>query len=169
MNISLRPVAAADAALVCELFATSFVATFGHLYAPEDLAIFMAEVTPAVFAREIADPDFRFQLADIDGEAAGFAKVAPPGLPGWSPAATRELRQLYVLDRFTGTGVGPALMDWVVADAKAGGARHLQLSVYTDNHRARRFYEKRGFEVIGPYKFMVGNHADEDLIMRAKL
>lgn len=169
MNLVLREVTTDDAVLVCALFSTSFVATFGTLYAPEDLAIFMADVTPEAFAREIADPGFRFQLAEIDGEAAGFAKVAPPGLPGWSPAATRELRQLYVLDRFTGTGVGPALMDWVVADAIAGGARHLQLSVFTDNHRARRFYDKRGFEVIGPYGFMVGNHADEDIIMRAAL
>ncbi len=169
MTLSLRPVVTEDAALVCDLFATSFTATFGHLYPPEDLAIFMAELTPAAFAREIADPAFRFQLAMVDGQAAGFAKVAPLGLPGWSPAATRELRQLYVLDRFTGTGVGPALMEWVVADAKAGGARHLQLSVFTDNPRARRFYEKRGFEVIGPYKFMVGNHADEDIIMRIAL
>jgi GNAT superfamily N-acetyltransferase len=169
MTLSLRPVVADDAFLVCELFATSFVATFGHLYPPEDLAIFMAEVTPAAFAREIADPAFRFHLAMVDGQAAGFAKVAPPGLPGWSPAATRELRQLYVLDRFTGIGVGGALMELVMADAKAGGARHLQLSVYIENQRARQFYEKRGFGVIGPYQFMVGNHADEDVIMRAKL
>ncbi|MEO5640514.1 MAG: GNAT family N-acetyltransferase [Sphingomicrobium sp.] len=169
MSMILRDVTVAEAALVCDLFRTSFVATFGPLYAPDDLAIFMAEVTPAAFAREIADPDFRFQLAMVDGEPAGFAKVAPPGLPGFTPADSRELRQLYVLDRFTGIGVGPALMDWVFEDAKSGGARHLQLSVYVDNHRAKRFYERRGFKLIGPYTFMVGNHADEDLIMRAKL
>lgn len=169
MTITLSPVTVDDAALVAELFATSFVETFGHLYAPENLALFMAELTPEAFAREIGDTGFRFQLAHIGSEVAGFAKVAPPGLPVHAPAATRELRQLYVLERFTGTGVGKALMDWVVADAKAGGARHLQLSVYIDNHRARRFYERRGFKLIGPYTFMVGNHADEDLIMRADL
>ena len=169
MTIALRDVTVDDAELVCDLFSTSFTATFAHLYAPEDLALFMSQVTTDAFAREIADPEFRLQLAEVDGEAAGFAKVAPPGLPGFTPAATRELRQLYVLDRFMGAGVGPALMDWVIADAKAGGARHLQLSVYVENARARRFYEKRGFRVIGPYKFMVGNHADEDFIMRVKL
>ena len=169
MTIALRDVTVDDAELVCDLFSTSFRATFAHLYAAEDLALFMSEVTPDAFVREIADPEFRLQLAEVDGVAAGFAKVAPPGLPGFTPAATRELRQLYVLDRFMGAGVGPALMDWVIADATAWGARHLQLSVYVDNVRARRFYEKRGFRVIGPYKFMVGNHADEDFIMRVKL
>ena len=169
MTIALRDVTVDDAEMVCDLFSTSFKATFAHLYAPEDLALFMSQVTTDAFVREIADPEFRLQLAEVDGEAAGFAKVAPPGLPGFTPAATRELRQLYVLDRFMGAGVGPALMDWVIADAKAWGARHLQLSVYVDNKRARRFYEQRGFRVIGPYKFMVGNHADEDVIMRVKL
>ena len=169
MTIILRDVTVDDAGLVCAVFTNGFKATFAHLYAPEDLALFMSQVTPDAFMREIADPEFRFQLAEVDGVAAGFAKVALPGLPGFTPAATRELRQLYVLDRFIGTGVGPALMDWVIADAKVWGARHLQLSVYVDNARARRFYEKRGFRVIGPYKFMVGNHADEDVIMRVKL
>ena len=45
-------------------------------------------------------------------------------------------------------------------------AKELVLSVYVDNHRARRFYERYGFEVVGKYDFMVGSHADEDLILR---
>jgi RimJ/RimL family protein N-acetyltransferase len=41
--------------------------------------------------------------------------------------------------------------------------------VYTDNPRARRVYERFGFELVGPYAFMVGNQADEDIIMRKRL
>ena len=52
----------------------------------------------------------------------------------------------------------------------AAAARQEQfLSVYVDNHRARRFYERYGFEEIGTYAFMVGNHADEDHLMRLVL
>ena len=57
-------------------------------------------------------------------------------------------------------------MKWVVQAAAARGARELILSVFVDNHRARRFYERYGFEVVGKYDFMVGSHADEDLILR---
>ena len=45
----------------------------------------------------------------------------------------------------------------------------LFLSVFTDNHRARRFYERYGFEAEGTYAFMVGTHADEDIVMRLTL
>jgi ribosomal protein S18 acetylase RimI-like enzyme len=46
---------------------------------------------------------------------------------------------------------------------------HIQLSVYIDNDRARRFYERYGFAAVGRYHFMVGAHADEDIVMRRTL
>jgi len=60
-------------------------------------------------------------------------------------------------------------MDWTFDLARARGARELYLTVFTDNHRAKAFYARYGFEAIGPYAFMVGNQADEDIIMRLKL
>jgi ribosomal protein S18 acetylase RimI-like enzyme len=57
-------------------------------------------------------------------------------------------------------------MDWVLDQAKSRGAHELYLTVYTDNHRAKRFYERYGFVAVGRYDFMVGNHADEDIIMK---
>jgi RimJ/RimL family protein N-acetyltransferase len=60
-------------------------------------------------------------------------------------------------------------MDWVIGEARARGAQELYLSVFTDNHRARRFYARYGFEEVGPYQFMVGTHADNDIILRLPL
>ena len=57
-------------------------------------------------------------------------------------------------------------MDWVLGTAASKAARHIQLSVYFDNHRARRFYERYGFHAVGRYDFMVGSHADEDIVLR---
>ena len=168
--MTLRDVAIADASMVADLFRASFVETFGNLYASEDLATFLASRTAADFAREIADPAFHFQLAaDDDGAPLGFIKLGPPDFPVETPPRTIELRQVYVLERATGQGIGALLMDWATDRGRASGASHLQLSVYIDNHRARRFYEKRGFTVIAAYRFMVGSHADEDVIMRLAL
>ena len=52
-----------------------------------------------------------------------------------------------------------------IDEAKRRGARQLYLTVYVDNQRARRFYDRYGFEAVGRYDFMVGSQADEDLIM----
>jgi len=170
MTATLTDASMADAATIAALFRASFTETFGHLYAPENLAAFLATKTAADFALELADPAFHFQLARVaDGTALGFVKLGPPDFPVETPPGTIELRQIYVLEAATGQGIGTMLMDWATAHARTLGASHLQLSVYIDNHRARRFYAKRGYIEIASYKFMVGNHADEDIIMRAAL
>jgi len=61
------------------------------------------------------------------------------------------------------------LSDWAIKEAQRQGFEELYLTVYVDNHRARRFYERYGFEAVGRYDFMVGSQADEDIIMRRAL
>ena len=79
------------------------------------------------------------------------------------------LDQLYVLKEHHGAGIAQALMDWALDETRRRGAERLYLTVYVDNHRARRFYDRYGFDAVGRYDFMVGSHADEDIIMRKML
>lgn len=158
-----------DSALVADLFARSFVETFGHLYARADLDYFLEGVTEQAFAAEIANADFAIRICELDGAAIAFAKLGPPSLPIDTPSGTLELRQIYVLAQWQGQGVAHQLYDWAETEARRRGAKHLQLTVYVDNHRARRFYDRRGFIAVGRYEFMVGNHADDDIVMRKLL
>src|SRR6478609_3756256 len=120
-------------------------------------------------AAELADPAFAIRVAEAGGELVGYAKLGPPHLPFEPRGEAAELRQLYVVEAMKGQGVARALIDWVIERARVRRADHLYLSVFTDNHRARRFYEKIGFEAEGTYRFMVGTHADEDVVMRLEL
>jgi GNAT superfamily N-acetyltransferase len=105
-----------------------------------------------------------------DGDRpAGYCKLGPPSLPFEVTGPTQELRQLYVLKPWHGAGIAAALMDWALDQARLRGAEQMFLSVFTDNHRARRFYARYGFEEVGTYHFMVGSHADDDIILRLKL
>lgn len=158
-----------DAALMSRLGKQTFVETFGHLYTPENLAAFLENHSEANWSDELGDPAFSIRIAEDSGAPAGFAKVGPPSLPFEVTGPTAELRQLYVLKPWHGQGVAHTLMDWVITEAKRRGAEQLFLSVFVDNHRARRFYERYGFEAVGTYDFMVGTHADLDIIMRKQL
>lgn len=155
-----------DAAAVAALFHRGFCDTFAHLYKPEDLAAFFARFTDAAWRAEFADPAYGFRLAEEGDAVAGFVKVGPVTLPVETERNAIELRQLYVLTPWQGTGIAPVLMAWALAEARRRGAEELYLTVFTDNHRAKRFYARYGFEAVGRYDFMVGNHADEDIIMR---
>ena len=160
----------ADGPELAAMAAASFTDTFGSLYAPANLAAFLdaafgAEGLPA----QLGDPAYCVRVARIDGAIVGYAKLGPVMFPGDWPADAIELHQLYLLAAAQGTGVGDALMAWALAAARAGGAREMILSVFVDNHRARRFYQRYGFVEIGRYAFMVGSHQDDDRIMRLVL
>lgn len=158
-----------DAEALSTLGKETFVETFGHLYTPENLAIFLENHAPARWAEQLADPAYAIRVAEAEGRLIAYAKLGPPSLPFTPQGHPIELRQLYVLKPWHGCGLAARLMDWTIAEARARGANELYLSVFTDNHRARRFYERYGFGFVQTYAFMVGNHADEDHIMRLAL
>ncbi len=150
-------------------FAPAFCDTFAHLYDPADLAAFLAGFTPEGWAAELNDPAYAFVVGEADGTVVGFAKLGPNKLPHVAPGALIELKQLYLLQAAHGTGIGRALMDWAVAEARLRGAERMALSVWSENMRAQAFYRRYGFEDRGPVTFMVGNHPDEDRVWEARL
>jgi GNAT superfamily N-acetyltransferase len=150
-----------DAALMANLGALSFTETFGHLYSPENLAAFLVNHEEGKWRAELADPCFAVRIAEDGDRPAGYCKLGPPSLPFEVARPTVELRQ--------GAGVARTMMEWALTEARRRGAEQMFLSVFTDNHRARRFYQRYGFEQVGTYHFMVGTHADDDLILRLRL
>lgn len=167
--MNFRDARSADLGAIDHVFRTSFCDTFAHLYSAEDLSSFLSKFTAEAWLSELDDPRFHFRLA-LDGERiVGFVKLGPSALPIDAGARAIELRQLYVLKAYHGSGLARPLMDWALEKARLSGAHQIYLTVYVDNHRAKRLYELYGFEAVGRYDFMVGNHADEDIIMRKAL
>jgi len=168
--IAYRPATPADAAELSAVATRAYVETFEGLYRQGDLDAFLpAAFGPAGLQGHLSHPAYIVQVA-TDGDAiVGFAKLGPIVFPGDWPAGAIELHQLYVVGSHLGEGIGPALMDWALATARAAGRTEMLLSVYVDNHRAKRFYQRRGFVDIGRFDFHVGATVDEDRLMRLVL
>lgn len=169
MSVTFRDAGPQDAAAIAELGARTFTETFGHLYTPENLAAFLANHSLERWRAELADPAFAVRIGEAGGEAVAYAKLGPPSLPFHPQGQPIELRQFYVLKPWQGAGAARELMQWVLEEARRRGADELYLSVFVDNDRARRFYQRYGFVAVGRYDFMVGSHADEDIVMRRSL
>lgn len=169
MTISYRSGTPDDAECIARLYAQSFSDTFAHLYRPADLAAFLDTRKASDFRPELESGDFHFCLAEDRGTLAGFIKLGPADLPVDTPAGTIELRQLYVLEPWHGAGVAASLMERGLQAARSAGVCHIQLNVYIDNHRAQRFYSRYGFIPVDRCTFMVGDHADEEVVMRLRL
>ncbi|CAM3302802.1 GNAT family N-acetyltransferase [Sphingomonas antarctica] len=80
-----------------------------------------------------------------------------------------ELKRIYALSRFHGSGIGTALMEYAVSAATESGARRLLLGVFAQNHRAIAFYRKKGFEQLATRKFNVGGTDYDDVVLARQL
>ena len=93
---------------------------------------------------EMAKPSVRYFVLRDGGEVTGFAIVQ--GLGGSDRRA--HLKRIAVRD--TGRGSGSALLrgllDWLFANTDTN---RVDLDLFVENERARRAYEKAGFQVEG--------------------
>ena len=167
--IAYRDAAPEDSAALADLHRRSFVETFAHLYRPEDLESFLEQLSEEGFRSELLDGEHQVRFAEAGGEPVAFVKLGPITLPVRPSRPALEFRQLYVLKPWQGAGVAQTLSEWAIDRARLRGAEELYLSVFTENHRAKTFYRRYGFTYVGPYKFMVGDQADEDEIWKLEL
>jgi ribosomal protein S18 acetylase RimI-like enzyme len=170
-QVTYRNAEPRDAKALAALARNTFVATFGHLYPPEDLNAFIAEIyTPEVQAKRIADPEREIRLAGLGDDLIGYCGIGAMKLPFDTQGRRAfELHTLYVVEAAKGRGVAAAMMDWALQRARAHDAQDIYLGVYHANERALAFYKRYGFEVVGRYDFPVGKTIDDERIMRLTL
>ncbi len=104
--------------------------------------------------------------AQPGGAPIGFALIGKPDL-AVAGEGDIELKRIYALARFHGTGLGAALMHQAL-DA-ASDHRRLLLGVYAGNDRALAFYRKQGFADLGTRQFNVGGKLYDDLVLARAL
>ncbi len=173
ITYTFRSAEPVDVPALAALGRASFTDAFGHLYAPEDLAAFLDEVhDEAAVARRVASPNRVYRLAeDAEGKLVGYCQLVLRD--SFEPASTAErpitLSQLYCVASATGSGLGTALMEWALAEARTHGADELRLSVWAENHGAQRFYARYGFEKVADISFWVGQHRDDEFLYSLKL
>jgi ribosomal protein S18 acetylase RimI-like enzyme len=158
-----------DARALAALGATTFTATFGHLYPPDDLQAFLAQAHSLdAWARVLADPERAVWAAALgDSTPIGFIAVGPCKLPVENREPTAgEIHQLYVLSQHHNLRLGSRLMDvgleWLAAQRRAP----LYIGVWSQNFGAQRFYGRYGFEKVGEYGFAVGRTVDREFILK---
>jgi GNAT superfamily N-acetyltransferase len=98
---------------------------------------------------EVRFPDAEYDVIVIENQPAGRI---------WIGRKDAEIRLLDIalLPQFQNRGAGTALINWLIAEARASGKR-LRHMVFVLNNNAHRFYERLGFveiEDMGGYKHM---------------
>lgn len=170
---TIRKAGPEDAELLAELAHVTFRDTFADhpKNAPDDLADYMRRAfSREQISFELSDERNIFLLAEIDDEPAGYARIIIDHIePGITAERPVELNRLYSHQEFLGRGVGQALMNACLEQAKEKDRDVMWLGVWEYNPRALRFYEKNGFRVVGEHVFQLGADAQTDLLMQKDL
>jgi len=140
-GLSIRPARAADLpALV-------------SLYADDDLGrgreVAGGALDPRyVEAFGVLDRDPNHILAVGEQEGAVVATLLLSFIPGLSRSGAwrGQIEAMRVARGHRGQGLGRAMLDWAVAEARARGCSLVQLTSDRTRADAHRFYERAGFE-----------------------
>jgi putative acetyltransferase len=130
---------------------------------PEDrapIARLMREYVEALEA-DISFQDFEGECADLPGKYArpggvvllAWAADEAVGIVAYRPLERGicEMKRLYLLPRFRGTGLGRLLVEELVCDARSQGFRRMVLDTLPSMRPAQAVYSATGFQPIPAY------------------
>lgn len=171
-DFKIRPATPDDAQRLAHIGVATFIDSYtADIEGEAMMAHCTHQHSQAVYTAYLSDPAAKAWLIESaeTGAPIGYAVTCAPDLPIETVAGDIELKRIYVLSRFHGSGAGKALMETVQSHAQAQRAARLLLGTYQDNHRAVAFYTRIGFETIGTRQFQVGDILYDDIVMGLKL
>jgi len=98
--------------------------------------------TDTTFRGLIERSDADVLAAEANGRVVGYAAW-------WVVVDQAELGNIAVAPKWRGRGVGTRLLEAVIEQARARGARELFLEVRVSNQVAQRLYQRHGFREVG--------------------
>jgi GNAT superfamily N-acetyltransferase len=110
-----------------------------------DLCFQGFEAELAALPGKYAPPGGSLLLAFIDGEPAGCIALRP------MESGACEMKRLYVRPAFRGRGLGRALVERLLDDARSIGYRLMRLDTLDKLTEAMALYDSMGFRRVEPY------------------
>jgi len=128
-----------------------------HLLATSEPWITL-RITEEQCRKNCHDPEFMLFIANKNNFPAGIILLDPRGIAG-SP----YIKSIAVYPEFRGQGIGTRLLSFA-EELFRKNARHLFICVSSFNHRARKLYEKCGYQAAGELKDYIIDGASEILM-----
>jgi diamine N-acetyltransferase len=139
-----------DISLIRQLAHDIWPDAYGQIIAKEQLDYMLDLIYSEVALEKQMREGHRFLILEVGGVPKGFCDFGEIEV-----ADTFKLHKLYVLPAGQGSGFGRQLLTQVINLVTTLEAKALQLNV-NRNNKAKHFYEKMGFRVIGEEDIDIG-------------
>ena len=141
-----------------------FRTTFDYIpYSQANLERYLSASFSDAFFRRAIDAG-EMLMAESGGQCIAYSQMSALDMPVQKPQEpNQQICRLYVHPDYQGAGLAQQMMQRMLESA---ANQTLYLSVYHENLRAQRFYQRHGFRKIGEYDYFVGDHIDREWIMQ---
>jgi ribosomal protein S18 acetylase RimI-like enzyme len=166
--VLVKPAIAADANAIAQIAKETFALACPPSADVNELEKYIDyNLNAERFGELIASQSTYIACAFVNGEMAGFivAVYDSPCVDIADLTATAEIQKLYIRPKFHGKEIAYKLMTTAIAEVTKPGIETIWLGVYSDNIRAKKFYAKFGFHVVGKTYFTMGSEKHLDDIM----
>jgi GNAT superfamily N-acetyltransferase len=163
-KISIRNATASDIDLIINLAWKIWPLTYEEILSKKQISYMMSLFysADALEKQMLAQRHF-FLVMHSDEMPCGFASYS-----NINNSTAFKLHKIYVLPELQGKGLGRLLLNHVVSNLLDQGGQKLLLNVNRYN-KARQFYERLGFTVIGEEDIDIGNgYFMNDFVMELK-
>ncbi|KAI0168809.1 acyl-CoA N-acyltransferase [Pestalotiopsis sp. NC0098] len=172
--ISIDRAVVQEAPSIARLGGDVFTATFGHSVSQEDLEEFLKTTysSEAVLA-EFSDQRKSYLVArDGEGKVVGIAQLEhgkTHSSVGGAAHETATMQKVYVDSSMHGQGVGSKLIQAIEDLAREKRVHKLWLTVWEENVKAQRLYQRLGYERTGEIDFATGACIQTDYVLTKRL
>lgn len=167
-NVSITKIFKKDAETLRKLAVTTFRESHGHSASSKDINEYInAKFTLENIEAELSDDSNVFYFVYVNEELAGYSKIIyNTAYENLTQTNSTKLERLYVLGKFHDLKIGKKLMDFNINLAKQNNQAGIWLYVWTENHRAVRFYKNYGFQQIAETYFKISDkHSNPNWIL----
>ena len=143
--IRFRPMKIGDTARIAELEKICFAVPWSELS----------------FREEIKNPCAYYTVAEDSGKVVGYGGI-------WNVFDESYITNIAVDPKYRQTGVGRAVLNKLLQEAKRKGAQLVTLEVRPSNVPAMSLYESEGFVQLGLRKAYYPDNGEDALVMMKK-
>lgn len=165
-ELLLRNAGEEDAEMLLEYLKTTCGETRFLVKEPEEITLTLEEECQFINNQNASEQSLML-LGFLDGKHVGNCSFM--GM-NQSRYRHRVSMGIALYQKYTGMGIGKAMLEKLVAVAKEKGIEQMELEVVADNKRAFSLYKRMGFEIFGTFpnnmKYRDGTYADVYWMMK---
>ncbi|MEM7019803.1 MAG: GNAT family N-acetyltransferase [Pseudomonadota bacterium] len=143
----LRNAITEDAQRIAEIHIRTWQVAYAGIMPGEHLASLSIETRTENWRKMLSQSPNNTLVAEENDTITGWISYGP--CRDEDDADKGEVYAIYILPEYWGQGYGEALLTQAETNLQRLGYQVVTLWVLEDNHRARRFYENRGYQPDG--------------------